>query len=271
MNLDKISNNLVIKQVINNRFSPFNKPTIKQIDQVVKTLNKPYPMKSIYKNIIPLNIFQTWYTKILPKKMDDCVNKIKTSNPAFNHYLYDDNECREFIKNNYDIEILNSYDSLIPGAYKADLWRYCILYKLGGIYLDVKYKPVKGFKFINLTEKQHFVIDRDNIGIYNALMVSLPNNPFLLKAIKAIVFNVKHRYYGSNNLEPTGPYLLSKIIPKNDKSVDMKHDFFINMDNRYITYNNYIILKSYNGYMAESSNMNKQHYSILWNNKNIYK
>ncbi len=271
MNFNRKNNELVIKTVVNNRYSLYNKPSKKQINDIKRTLNIPYPMKSYYNNIIPLNIFQTWVSKNLPKKMSDTIEKMKQNNPAFKHYLFDDNDCREFIKDNFNVEILNAFDNLIPGAYKADLWRYCILFKYGGIYLDVKYKPVKGFKLINLTEKEHFVIDRDNIGIYNALMVSLPNNAYLWKAIQAIVLNVKNKFYGSSNLEPTGPHLLSKIIPKNNL-IDMRHDYFINMDNRYIIYKDILIFKSYNGYIQESaSNSNKSHYSVLWENKNIYK
>ena len=270
MNFNRKNNGLVIKTVVNNRYSLYNKPSKKQINDIKRTLNIPYPMKSYYNNIIPLNIFQTWVSKNLPKKMSDTIEKMKQNNPAFKHHLFDDNDCREFIKDNFNIEILNAFDSLIPGAYKADLWRYCILFKYGGIYLDVKYKPVKGFKLINLTEKEHFVIDRDNVGIYNALIVSLPNNAYLWKAIQAIVLNVKNKFYGSNNLEPTGPRLLSKIIPKNNL-IDMRHDYLINMDNRYIIYKNFLIFKSYNGYIQESaSNSNKSHYSVLWENKNIY-
>ena len=54
--------------------------------------------------------------------------------------------CREFIKNNFDLDILNAYDILKPGAFKADLWRCCILYIYGGIYLDIKYGCFAGFK-----------------------------------------------------------------------------------------------------------------------------
>lgn len=272
MDLIKLHNKLVINTVVNNRFSPYNKPNKKQINAIKKTLTIPYPIKSYYNNIIPLNIYQTWFSKNLPEKMKNTIEKIKLNNPAFKHHLFDDNDCREFIKNNFNSEILNAFDSLIPGAYKADLWRYCILFKKGGIYLDVKYKPVKGFKLINLTEKEHLALDRDNIGIYNAIMVCLPNNPYLWKAIQAIVLNVKNKYYGSTNLEPTGPHLLSKLIPKNHNSIDLKHDFLMNMDNRYIVYNNFLIFKSYNGYMQESAHNNiKSHYSIMWDNRNIYK
>jgi len=272
MNFNKTNNSLVIRTIVNNRYSPYSKPNKKQIHDIKRTLFISYPMKSYYNNVIPLHIYQTWFSKDLPKKMSDTIEKMKMNNPAFKHHLFDDNDCREFIKNNFNIEILNAFDSLIPGAYKADLWRYCILFKYGGIYLDVKYKPVKGFKLINLTEKEHFVIDRDNLGIYNALIVSLPNNPYLWKAIQSIVLNVKNKYYGLNNLSPTGPHLLSKIIPTNNNIIDMRHDYFVNMDNRYIIYKNFLIFKSYNGYIEESaSNSNKSHYSILWSQRNIYR
>ena len=112
----------------------------------------PYPLKRYYNPVIPLNIYQTWHTKDLPPLMKNAVNKIIYNNPRFNYQLFDDDDCRNFIKDNFDSSVLNAFDSLIPGAYKADLWRYCILYKNGGVYLDIKYEYVNCFKFINLME-----------------------------------------------------------------------------------------------------------------------
>jgi mannosyltransferase OCH1-like enzyme len=101
---------------------------------------------------MPLKIFQTWYTKDLPPKMKKVVENIKTNNPKFEHYLFDDNDCRVFIKEKFPEEVLDAYDRLIPGAYKADLWRYCVLYIHGGIYMDIKFKCVNGFKLIELKQ-----------------------------------------------------------------------------------------------------------------------
>lgn len=233
----------------------------------------PYPLKLSYNPIIPLNIYQTWHTKQLPEYMQKNVNMIIRNNPAFKHHLYDDNDCREFIKNNFDINVLNAFDSLIPGAYKADLWRYCILYKNGGIYLDIKYTHVNNFKFINLTEKEHYVLDIDKFNIYNALMVCLPNNPFLLSAIEKIVENVKNKYYGFNCLHPTGPGLLGNIIPNEIKqTIDLNHEFYLTFENKYIFFNGYLILRSYNKYSHEQNvNQKTPHYSVLWTKRQIYK
>jgi mannosyltransferase OCH1-like enzyme len=244
------------------------------LDELKLKLKIPYPLKNMYKTVIPLNIYQTWYTKELPTNMFNNVRKIKQNNPAFTYYLYDDNDCHEFIKNNFDSSVLNAFDSLIPGAYKADLWRYCILYINGGIYLDIKYSPYNNFKFINLSEKEHLVLDADNFGIYNALMACKPKNDLCLRAINNIVENVKNKKYGSNNLEPTGPKLLWNIITNDEKinMLDMKHGAYFN-DPYYkcIFYNNYLIFKAYNNYMIDYNNSKKEHYASLWNKRQIYK
>jgi mannosyltransferase OCH1-like enzyme len=239
----------------------------------------PFPNKISYNSIIPLNIFQTWHTKEMPTKMLDTVELLKRQNPEFKHYLYDDDECREFIKENFPEEVLNAYNSLIPLAYKADLWRYCILYKEGGIYLDVKYLPYNEFKFINLTEKEHFVLDLPSCntgvsGIYNALMVCLPGNKILLEAINQIVENVANNYYGKCWLEPTGPLLLSKYFSDTyKKSLELKHNHLSlnDQDDKVITYNAYNILKVYKGYFNErNQNSEIEHYADLWKEKRIY-
>ena len=200
------------------------------------------------------------------------VELLKTQNPQFNHHLYDDNECREFIKTHFRPDVLYAYDHLIPGAYKADLWRYCVLFIKGGIYLDIKFSCINGFKLIALTESEHFVSDINDTNIYNALMVCLPGNKILIKAINMIVENVKNKFYGDSFLEPTGPKLLSKLISTKDNVVDLNHKE-LNNDNNYklIYFNNAPILKSYHGHIIERERFSpKKHYSILWNEKRVY-
>ncbi len=85
--------------------------------------NKPYTsLKNNYKSVVPLNIYQTWFTKDLPPKLRQRVELLKFQNPQFNHHLFDDNDCRKFIKTHFKSDVLGAYDTLIPGAYKADLW-----------------------------------------------------------------------------------------------------------------------------------------------------
>jgi len=221
---------------------------------------------------IPLNIYQTWHTKKISEKMTQCINCIKKGSPEFNYYLYDDNDCRNFINSNFSGEVLNAFDKLIPGAYKADLWRYCVLYKNGGIYFDIKYKPVDGFQLISLAKKEHWVLDADGRGIYNALIVCKAGNEILLKGINKIVDNVKNKFYGTSSLEPTGPKMLSNFFTTEEKrKFDMKHDFFQTHEQRVIFFNGQIIFKSYAGYLLEHEKHKKvPHYSTLWSRRQIY-
>jgi len=236
-------------------------------------LKVPYPIKPIYILTIPRNIFQTWHTKNLPPLMKKNSDYIRALHPSYNYYLYDDEDCRNFIKENYSEEILNAFDSLIPGAYKADLWRYCILYKLGGIYLDIKYKPQNNFNFRNLCEREHWSLDIDKYGVYNAIIVNYPNNPKLLQAINQIVENVKSKFYGGNALEPTGPHLLGKLFSQEEKNnFDMVHDFMSTYEYRFISLNGYIIFVQYSGYLDEhNSNKKVDYYGNLWSARQIYR
>jgi mannosyltransferase OCH1-like enzyme len=268
----KFNSNAYKKKIILKNNFIKNIKKINEFLEVKKKLSINYPLKQDYKVVIPLNIYQTWHTKKLPPLMYESVNMIKSSNPRFNYQLYDDNDCREFIKQNFKPDVLHAFDSLIPGAYKADLWRYCILYINGGIYLDIKYRTINDFKFINLTESEHWVLDMDNTGIYNALIVSKSGNEILYKAIRQIVYNVKNKFYGNCFLEPTGPKLLYKFISKYDKDVDLKHEIFLgDNDFKIIKYKDIPIIKSYSGHIYEKTKYsNKSHYSDLWNSRQIY-
>lgn len=239
-------------------------------EQKYNKMNINYILKDNYNSIIPLNLYTCWHTLDLPPLMSENYNLIIKNNPEFNHFLYDENMCRQFLIDNFDTDVIESYDSLIPCAYKADLWRYCILYKNGGIYLDIKYSCINNFKLISLTEKKHWVLDADKNGVYNALIVSKPGNEILLKAINKIVENVKNKFYGSSSLEPTGPLLLSLFFTQNEKNNFELYHYIINNE-YYIVYNDMIILKFYNNYREEQfKNQKNKHYSNLWHNKNIF-
>lgn len=251
-----------------------------------KIYSMPYVIsKKYYEPIIPLTIYQTWYTKDLPPVMQKVVDQLKIQNPEFTFELYDDNDCREFIRLNFSEDILHAYDALIPGAYKADLWRYCILYKNGGIYMDIKLSCINGFKLIELCESEHYVLDREEViyfntptPIYNALMVCKKNNPFLLAAIDKVVKNVKTNYYGFNGLYPTGPGMLSELIQElktKDISPNLNIDMYHYYDGSVLVYcNRFIISLGYSEYRNEQiesyKKINKKSYICHWNEGNIY-
>ena len=254
-------------------------------DLIIKSDTDKYLLKNYIKlklenSKIPLVIYQTWITKVVPEKMAKTIEKIKNANPEFEHKLFDDTDCRNFIINNFNENVLYAYDNLIPGAFKADLWRYCVLYIHGGIYVDIKYEPINDFKFIDLIDKDYFVLDRashfkGHIGIYNALLISQPNNPIFLKLIKAIIDNVKNKNYGINALSVTGPSLVGRILyPNNNKYtalIEKEYDLKYANDGLGIEYKGKKILIQYTEYRRDQTKYTKTSYQNLWDNKKIFK
>ena len=226
---------------------------------------------NLINSIIPLNIYVTWNTKNLSVNMARNYEDLKQKNQEFTFHLYDNNDMENFIRENYDISVLNAYNKLKPGAYKADLWRYCIMYKYGGIYIDIKLKLINNFKLILLTDKEYYVLDNPNYfynkcGIYNALLISLPHNKLYLDCINKIVDNVNNKYYGFNDLYPTGPGLLGEIYINNN--LNRQNFILINKDHR-LYYKDLQIITEYPEYRSELTKTIIP-YGKYWSNKNIY-
>jgi len=226
--------------------------------------------------LIPKKIWQTWKTKDMPPKMKECVDSLKQQHPDFEHTLFDDNDCREFIETNFPKEVLIAYDSLIPGAYKADLWRLCVLYIHGGIYMDIKLKLCNGMNLNLFLDNEYFANGSyvengvNRIGIYNAFIISKKANPILLNCIEHIVSNVATKFYGKTSCCVTGPLLLGKIVEasKARPNLDLKH--YGPKSNETIRMSNTIICEHYKEYRAEQSGLNTKYYEQAWNEKDIY-
>ena len=87
------------------------------------------------------NIFQTNKTKEQASPViRDNIRKIKAYNPDWNYSLFDDADIESYISRCYGPVILSYYKRIDPsyGAAKADFFRYLVIYREGGIYLDIK-------------------------------------------------------------------------------------------------------------------------------------
>lgn len=66
------------------------------------------------------------------------------ANPTYAYRFFDNDDCLAYIEQHYGVGSLvaRAYKALVPGAFKADLFRYCFMYQDGGVYLDVNKKLV---------------------------------------------------------------------------------------------------------------------------------
>ena len=241
--------------------------------QTIKYIKQLFEKQKTKESVIPLNIYQVWHDKTkLPESVRESIDLLKKQNPEFTHYLFDEKECREFIEKNYSKRILNVYDSIVPHAIKADSWRYCYMYKYGGIYLDTKYYCINGFKLILLTDKEYFCRDIEHslYGIYNAILICKPNNKIMYKTIQETVKNVERKYYGSAGHCATGPLMMKKFFTmKQIHNFELTHEF-VNDSLRFIDLNNYRVLKYHENYKNEKE-QKTNHWKTYWLNKTMYK
>lgn len=102
-----------------------------------KSKTEKYNLKKITSvNNIPKVLIQTYKSKNkVPQKVFDNIKKFASD---YEYKFFEDQDCEEFIKNNFSNDVLEAYQRLENGAHKADLFRYCFLYINGGVYIDIK-------------------------------------------------------------------------------------------------------------------------------------
>jgi mannosyltransferase OCH1-like enzyme len=143
---------------------------------------------------IPKIIYQTWKTKNLHENCLQIKKNIQDLNPEYEMILYDDDDMKQFIKQNFDEYIYNCYLKLNIGAAKADFWRYCILYKNGGVYLDMDSIISHPLNELILEDDACIITREGNKGIFNNwIMMFEKNHPILLKTINNCCYNIMNK------------------------------------------------------------------------------
>ena len=219
----------------------------------------------------PKIIFQLWHSpEDVSVQMVQRTEVLKKQHPDFHYQLFFLDTAREFIRENFESKVLVAFDSIIPFAFKSDLWRYCMLYKYGGIYLDMKYECTNGFRFSQLdTTQEYYVFDVNRISIYNGFIVAKPNNSIFLHTINQIVKHTRERFYGGNDLAVTGPGLLGQMVPDAVKrEIRFQHQC-LNY-NKYILHQNIPILKVYHRYYEERKKFQSRTYYDYWVCREMY-
>jgi hypothetical protein len=109
-------------------------------------------------------------------------------NPEYEYRLHDDNDILDFIKKDFP-DYLEGYKKIKYGASKADLWRYLIIYKYGGVYADIDCRcinPLREWIDPNAAYVTQLGINKD---ICQWLIISVPQNPIFLKAAQKTLQN----------------------------------------------------------------------------------
>ena len=160
----------------------------------------PQPLTDSYDQKIPKIIWQTMRTNKVPSFMKKYADSWIELNPEYEYRFHDDDDIINFIKTDFP-EYLDGYNKLKYGASKADLWRYLIIYKFGGVYADMDCKchnPLETW----VNPDSLFVTQLGtNKDICQWLIISVPNNPIFLRAAQKTLKNSevnisKESYFG---------------------------------------------------------------------------
>ena len=114
---------------------------------------------------IPKLIPQTYGTRDLPEALQRNVADLKASNPGWDYRFYDDAAIEAFLREHYSPAIGALYQRIDPryGAARADLFRYLVIYKLGGVYLDIKSRFLRPIDDV-LTGDEAFILSQWSNG-----------------------------------------------------------------------------------------------------------
>ena len=181
---------------------------------------------------IPKLIHQCFFgARTFTEELANNVDFIKALNPDWTHTRYDESMMKQFILDHYGAKILRYYERINPnyGAARADLFRYLLLYKVGGAYLDIKSTMTRPFDDF-ITPSDRYLLgqwdDPDNLdrlgwGIHRELahidrgeyqqwhIICAPGHPFLRAVILSVLANIDRYLPWRNDTGAHGTFRLT--------------------------------------------------------------
>jgi len=132
-------------------------------------------------------------------------------NPGRTLTVHDEAQRIEFIRKNFDREMVRTYSSINPryGPARADLFRYLLLYQRGGVYLDLKSSATRCLDDVILGTDHYLLSHWDNArgrpfegwGVHAETpfpgefqqwhIAAAPRHPFLERVIRCVQMNIE--------------------------------------------------------------------------------
>ena len=128
---------------------------------------------------IPRQIYMSYRTHRVPAFLLQYWRRL---HPGFMVTLYNDTECRDFIRRHYGPPWTEFFDRIPSGPIRADLWRVLLLHAVGGVYVDVDIEPL--YPITAMVDSVDSLVTSgsrypDNVNPH--LLVSRAHEPILLE------------------------------------------------------------------------------------------
>ena len=167
---------------------------------------------------IPKIIHQTWKDAEIPSRWKNYQRAVKTFHPDWEYRLWTDADNDAFVKENFP-DFYPVYAGFSNNIMRADVIRYLIMYRMGGLYLDLDYEFLKPFDFkeaevvLPANRSAHFGDEYDGIG--NCVFASVPGHPFWNDVIEDLKRHPPAIKNYDEIIGATGPLLLTRIYNSN--------------------------------------------------------
>lgn len=159
-------------------------------------------------------IWQTNYTNrvTLPVYINYLFNRLLSYDYEYRFMTTEDRA--DFIRSNYSEDIFKNYSRIQIGAAQADFWRLLVLYKHGGIYMDIDAHLIWPLSMIINTEVEEAYIVIKKGEISNYFIASKHDNINLKKMIDVVLKNIEENSI-KNVYLLTGPGVFNQVLDMN--------------------------------------------------------
>ena len=173
---------------------------------------------------IPKIIHQTWKTSRIPKKWLLFQDTVKALHPDWTYLLWTDADMDRFVRREYP-HFYAVYAGFERPIMKADVFRYLVLNKIGGLYLDLDYEFFRPFDLnhdalvLPLNRSVATGDVADSLG--NAIMASVPGHSFWSAVLDGLMHTPPQTKNYKEVVDATGPQLLTRIYNRLDQELNI--------------------------------------------------
>lgn len=173
-------------------------------DKLIKSNILLYPYENDYKQNIPKYIIQTGFKPFNELISINIYSEIwKAYNPEYKYYYFSDDNCFQYMRKVYGNKIADRWNSIRYGAVRADIFRVCIIFNIGGVYVDMGTYPYVPLKDIIKPETLLLLTrGKDSMAgsIFNAFFASVPQHNMIKILRDTILYKLLHdRLFFSSN------------------------------------------------------------------------
>jgi mannosyltransferase OCH1-like enzyme len=165
-----------------------------------------------------------WFQGIdkTPQKYKNSISKFKEYNPEFQIYIWSEIELKELLNSTHEPIFNDCIEKCNHFIQKVDIYKWLILYKIGGLYLDMDISIHKSLdtNVLDYFNKNDMVLNYMQVWqfvpfkvVNNGIIWCKKHNKLIPEFLKTIPWNKQHfKNKDWQILDTTGPFHLSRWV-----------------------------------------------------------